>query len=163
MGRYNFCHCVYMIPLYCLLKSYQYYNTFNNVWYDFQIDYIPCLSDCNCRQPSNWRYQNISLASLKWVIINGFSGTSDAESLLCSIMKNAKGLSEVSIASSTGFNPCIWKVSAQAPWAIYSKLHLRLLIPIKNLAIHCKSMKEVKHLVGGSQTNEKATMKHQRN
>ena len=57
----------------------------------------------------------------------------------------------------------IWKVSAQAPWAIYSKLHLRLLIPIKNLAIHCKSMKEVKHLVGGSQTNEKATMKHQRN
>ncbi|KAG2645947.1 hypothetical protein PVAP13_2KG517300 [Panicum virgatum] len=72
-----------------------------------EIDYIPCLSDCNCRQPSNWRHQNISLASLKWVIINGFSGTSDAESLLCSIMKNAKGLSEVSIASSTGFNPCI--------------------------------------------------------
>ena len=105
MGRYNFCHCVYMIPLYCLLKSYQYYNTFNNVWYDFQIDYIPCLSDCNCRQPSNWRYQNISLASLKWVIINGFSGTSDEESLLCSIMKNAKGLSKVSIASSTGFSP----------------------------------------------------------
>ena len=71
----------------------------------FQIDYIPCVSDCNCRQPSNWRHQNISLASLKWVVINGFNGTTDEESLLCSIMKNAKGLSKVSIASSTGFSP----------------------------------------------------------
>ncbi|PUZ47220.1 hypothetical protein GQ55_7G146700 [Panicum hallii var. hallii] len=68
--------------------------------YHGEIDYTPCMSDCNCRRPSNWRRQNISLVSLKWVVINGFGGTRDEESLLCSIMKNAKGLSKVSIASS---------------------------------------------------------------
>uniref|UniRef100_A0A0D9X022 Uncharacterized protein n=1 Tax=Leersia perrieri TaxID=77586 RepID=A0A0D9X022_9ORYZ len=53
---------------------------------------IQCEPFCTCRQPSNWRDQQISLGSLEGLAIQGCRGTSDEKELLYYITENSKAL-----------------------------------------------------------------------
>nr|TKW35186.1 hypothetical protein SEVIR_2G355400v2 [Setaria viridis] len=70
-----------------------------------QAGYIPCTSDCNCRQLSIWRDKGVDLISLEWVVMYGFSETQDEKSFIYYIMRKAKGLRRVSLVLSVGVNP----------------------------------------------------------
>ncbi|BAT02020.1 Os07g0547200 [Oryza sativa Japonica Group] len=45
-------------------------------------NHIQCEPNCTCRQPPNWRDQEISLGSLEELSINGFGGTYDEKQLV---------------------------------------------------------------------------------
>ncbi|KAF8664405.1 hypothetical protein HU200_054577 [Digitaria exilis] len=71
-----------------------------------QARYIPCASDCNCRQVTIWRDKGVNLIPLEWVIMYEFSGSHDENSFIYYIiLRNAKALRRVSIVFSAGVEP----------------------------------------------------------
>ncbi|KAG0545284.1 hypothetical protein BDA96_02G347900 [Sorghum bicolor] len=70
-----------------------------------EVGYIPCPSNCNCRQLSVWTDNAINLDSLEWLAMFEFRATQDERSFIYYIMRNAKHLRKVSILFSLGANP----------------------------------------------------------
>ncbi|CAD6223568.1 unnamed protein product [Miscanthus lutarioriparius] len=70
-----------------------------------EVGYIPCASNCNCRQLSVWTDKAINLDSLECVAMYEFRATQDERSFIYYIMRNAKRLRKVSILFSLGANP----------------------------------------------------------
>uniref|UniRef100_A0A0E0LLX7 F-box domain-containing protein n=1 Tax=Oryza punctata TaxID=4537 RepID=A0A0E0LLX7_ORYPU len=60
--------------------------------------HIQCEPDCTCRQPSNWKDQEISLGSLEELSIVGFGATYDEKRLIYFIIKKSKVLRKVSMS-----------------------------------------------------------------
>uniref|UniRef100_A0A0E0Q9L6 Uncharacterized protein n=1 Tax=Oryza rufipogon TaxID=4529 RepID=A0A0E0Q9L6_ORYRU len=67
-------------------------------------NHIQCEPNCTCRQPPNWRDQEISLGSLEELSINGFGGTYDEKQLVLFIVENSKLLRKVSLVSSVNLH-----------------------------------------------------------
>uniref|UniRef100_A0A0D3GS62 FBD domain-containing protein n=1 Tax=Oryza barthii TaxID=65489 RepID=A0A0D3GS62_9ORYZ len=66
--------------------------------------HIQCEPNCTCRQPPNWRDQEISLGSLEELSIEGFGGTYDEKQLVLFIVENSKVLRKVSLVSSVNLH-----------------------------------------------------------
>ncbi|XP_066392417.1 putative F-box/FBD/LRR-repeat protein At4g03220 [Miscanthus floridulus] len=57
-----------------------------------EVGYIPCASNCSCRQLSVWTDKAINLDSLECVAMYEFRATQDERSFIYYIMRNAKRL-----------------------------------------------------------------------
>ncbi|CAN6205355.1 unnamed protein product [Urochloa humidicola] len=91
----------------------------------------PCTQNCPCDQAYNWRSQNISLAALEEVEINGFQGAGHEVDLLKLILRCSPMLKiitvtlsdKVSLCSSSGCKQIyrVLKASPSLKWSFYSQ------------------------------------------
>ncbi|CAL5086745.1 unnamed protein product [Urochloa decumbens] len=98
------------------------------VIYDLKVR-KPCMQNCRCDQPYNWRNQNISLAALEEVEIEGFEGAEHEVDLLKLILKCAPMLKAMTVTLSDEVSPCIsgceeicrvLKACPSLKWSVYS-------------------------------------------